>query len=137
MIYKASGNTPYKNINCCEGEASNVLCHCICQKWVNQMWILKTSKELLESLKLHFVPQIYRMKTYDFTTLYTTIPHDKLKTILFGIIDSCYFNKNSKRKYSYLVVNHSRTYFVIHNSTHKYSEVDIEEMLGSSFTTFL
>jgi hypothetical protein len=33
MFYKISVNTPYKNINCCEGEASNVLYHCICQKW--------------------------------------------------------------------------------------------------------
>jgi hypothetical protein len=42
------------------------------------------------------------------------------------------FNKNGKRKYSYLVVNYSRMYFVIHDSdsTHKYSEVDIKEMLG-------
>ena len=50
------------------------------------------------------------------------------------MIDSCFFNKNGKRKYSYLVVNHSRTYFVIHDSdsTHKYmySEDDIKEMLG-------
>ena len=48
------------------------------------------------------------------------------------MIDSCFFNKNGKRKYSYLVVNHSRTYFVIHDSdsTHKYSEVDIKDMLG-------
>jgi hypothetical protein len=33
MVYKTSVNTPYKNIICCEGEASNVLCHCICLKW--------------------------------------------------------------------------------------------------------
>jgi hypothetical protein len=35
-------------------------------------------------------------------------------------------------KYSVLVFNHSRTYFVIHDSdsTHTYSEVDIKEMLG-------
>jgi hypothetical protein len=86
---------------------------------VNQMWILKNSKELLESLKSP-------IKTYDFTTLYTTIPHDKLKPRLFGIIDSCFFIKNAKKKYSYLV----RTYFVIHDSDsmHKYSEVDIKEM---------
>jgi hypothetical protein len=61
-----------------------------------------------------------------------TTPHDKLKTRLFSIINSCLFNKNDKRKCSYLDVNHSRTYFVIHDfdSMHKYSEVDIKEMLG-------
>jgi hypothetical protein len=90
---------------------------------VNQMWILKNSKELNHQ---------FFLKSYDFTTLYTTIPHNKLKTRLFSIIDSCFFNKNGKRIYSYLVVSHSRTYFVIHDSdsTQKYSEVDIKEMLG-------
>jgi hypothetical protein len=33
MFYKTSVNTPYKSINSCEGETSNALCHCICQKW--------------------------------------------------------------------------------------------------------
>ena len=52
MFYKTAVSTLYKNINCCEGEASNVLCHCIicARNGVNQMWILKNSKELLESL---------------------------------------------------------------------------------------
>jgi hypothetical protein len=44
--------------------------------YVNQMWILKNSKELLANLKA----QINSIKTYDFSTLYTTIPHDKLKS---------------------------------------------------------
>jgi hypothetical protein len=65
---------------------------------VNQMWILKNSKELLENLKSPFFSQIYSIKTYDFTTLYTAIPHDKLKTKLFNFIDSCFFNKNGGRK---------------------------------------
>jgi hypothetical protein len=94
------------------------------------MWIHKNSKELLESLESPFFlkftasnPMLY------ITTLYTTISHDKLKTRLFSIIDSCFFNKNGKRKYSYLVVQ--LTYVVIHDSdsTHKCSAVDIKEML--------
>jgi hypothetical protein len=42
----------------------------------------------------------------------------KFAAKLFGIIDSncCFLNKNGKGKYSYLVVNHSSTYFVIHDS---------------------
>jgi hypothetical protein len=51
------------------------------------MWILKNSKELLENLKSPFFSQIYSIKTYDFTTLYTTIPHGNLKTRLFNLID--------------------------------------------------
>jgi hypothetical protein len=33
MFYQTVVSTPYKNINCCKGETSNVLCHCTCQKW--------------------------------------------------------------------------------------------------------
>ena len=95
------------------------------------MWILKNSKELLVNLKSQNLSHINSIKTYDFSTLYTTIPHDKLKTRLCNIIDSCFFNKDGKRKYSYLVISHSKNYFVkLHSdSTHKYSEVDIKAML--------
>jgi hypothetical protein len=60
------------------------------RRGVNQMWILKNSKELLENLKSHDVSKIDSIKTYDFSTLYTTIPHNKLKSRLFQIIDNCF-----------------------------------------------
>jgi hypothetical protein len=53
------------------------------------MWILKNSKELLANLKAQNFSQINGIKTYDFSTLYTTIPHEKLKSRLFDIIDIC------------------------------------------------
>ena len=46
---------------------------------VNQMWILKNSKELLEHLKSPNFNNITSIKSFDFSTLYTTIPHDKLE----------------------------------------------------------
>jgi hypothetical protein len=57
------------------------------------MWILKNSKELLENSKSHDFSKIDSIKTYDFPTLYTTIPHNKLKSRLFQIIDNCFLNK--------------------------------------------
>jgi hypothetical protein len=66
------------------------------------MWILKYSKELA-NLKTQNISQINNIKTYDFSTLYTTIPHDKSKSRHLDINDNCFFNKNGKRKYSYLV----------------------------------
>jgi hypothetical protein len=96
------------------------------------MWILKNSKELLANLKTQNFSQINSITTYDFSTLYTTIPHDKLKSRLLHIIDNWFFfNKNGKRKYSYLVISHQKHYFVKYHSdsTHKYSEVEIKKML--------
>jgi hypothetical protein len=49
---------------------------------VNQMWILKNSKELLENLKSPLFFSNQQLQTYDFTTLNTNIPHDELKTRL-------------------------------------------------------
>ena len=46
------------------------------------MWILKNSKELLDNLQSHSLTSINSIKTYDFSTLYTTIPHTKLKARL-------------------------------------------------------
>ena len=115
-----------------------------CQNWVLTCNYVKadkpvhslyihTSKELLVNLKSQNLSHITcnSIKTYYFSTLYTTIPHNKLKTRLFHIIDCCFFNKNGKRKYSYIVISHSRNYFVKHHSdsTHKYFEVDIKAML--------
>jgi hypothetical protein len=47
------------------------------------VWILKNSKELLENLKSRNFSKIDSIKTYDFSTLCTTIPHNKLKSRLF------------------------------------------------------
>jgi hypothetical protein len=71
------------------------------------------------------------IKTYDFSTIYSTIPHDQLKSRLLDIIDNCFFNKNGKRKYSYLVISHKKHYFVEYHSdsTQKYSEVEINKIL--------
>ena len=53
---------------------------------VNQMWILKNSKELLDHLKSQNFNFITNIKSFDFSTLYTTIPHQKLKSRLATII---------------------------------------------------
>jgi hypothetical protein len=74
------------------------------------------------------------IKTYDFFTLmYTTIPHNKLKSKLFQIIDDCFLNKNGTQRYKFLVIGKQYTYFVRHHSDspYKYTEADIKGMFGS------
>jgi hypothetical protein len=46
---------------------------------VNQMWILKNSKDLLGYIQSRFLSSCNSIKTFDFSTLYTTIPHSKMK----------------------------------------------------------
>ena len=98
---------------------------------INQMWILKNSNELLEHLKSPTFNRVTSIKSFDFSTLYTTIPHQKLKDSLTSIIRNAFMFKNGNRRYKYLVLGHEETYFVKEHSDSKskYSEDDIIKML--------
>ena len=95
------------------------------------MWILKNSKELLEHRKSPTFNHVTSIKSFDFSTFYTTIPHQKLKDRLTSIIRNAFIFKNGKRRYNYMVLGHTETYFVKENSEskNKYFEVDIIKML--------
>ena len=95
------------------------------------MWILKNSKELLENLMAQSLHSVNSIKSFDFSTLYTTIPHDKLKSKLKEIINQCFFHKNSNRRFQYVVIGYKDTYFVRDHSDapQKYSDADAIKML--------
>ena len=61
------------------------------------MWILKNSKELLDNLQSHSLSSIHSIKTYDVSTLYTTVPHAKLKCRLSELIKNAFRYKNWKK----------------------------------------
>ena len=82
------------------------------RSWVNQMWILKNSKELLEHLKSPNFNNITNIKSFDFSILYTTIPHDKLKSRFASIIRNSFIFKTGNLRYKYLVLGHEEVYFV-------------------------
>ena len=98
------------------------------------MWIFKNSKELLEHLKSPTLNRVTSIKSFDFSTLCTTIPHQKLKDRLNIIIRNTFifiFTFICNRRYKYLVLGHEETYFVKEHSDSKskYSEDDIIKML--------
>ena len=63
--------------------------------------------------------------------LYTTIPHQQLKTRLISIIRNALIFINGNRAYKYAVLGYEETYFVKEHcdSKIKYSEDDIIKML--------
>ena len=97
------------------------------------MWILQNSKEwlVLEHLKSPTFNHVTSIKSFDFSTLYTTIPHQKLKDRLTSIIRNAFIFRNGNRKYNYLVLGHEETCLVKEHSDskNKYSEDDIIKML--------
>ena len=98
---------------------------------INQMWILKNLNELLDHLKSPNFNLITNIKSFDFSTLYTTIPHQKLKSRLSTIIRNSFLHKNVNRRYKYLVLGRKGPYFVREHSDwkSKYTEEDIIRML--------
>ena len=98
---------------------------------VNQMWILKNSKELLKHLQSPNFNHITSIKSFDFSTLYTAITHQKLKSRLAAIIRNSVIHKNGNRRYKFLVLGREGPYFVKEHSDskNKYTEDDIVNML--------
>ena len=95
------------------------------------MWILKNSKELLDHLKSPNFNLITNIKSFDFSTLYTTIPHQKLNSRVATIIRNSFLLKNGNRRYKYLVLGREGPYFVKEHSDskNKYTEEDTIKML--------
>ena len=92
---------------------------------VNQIWIVKNSNYLLEYIQSRSLSSCNSIKTFDFSTLYTTIPHSKRKDKLRELVQLCFIKKNGKRRYKYLVLGKDRSYFVKHHSdsTKNFSEI--------------
>jgi hypothetical protein len=95
------------------------------------MWILKNSKDLLDYIQSRSLSTCNNIKTFDFSTLYTTIPHSKLKHRLMDLVQLCFITKNDQRRYKYLLQRRERSYFAKHHSdsTKMFSETDIINML--------
>ena len=64
---------------------------------------------------------------FDFSTLYTTIPHQKLKSSLISFIRNSILHKNGNRRYKNLVLGREGPYLVKKHSDSKskYTEEDI------------
>ena len=62
----------------------------------NRMWIVDNSVEVLNKISQCNKKSVKNVRTYDFSTLYTSIPHEKLKKRITRVIDQC-FNKDGRR----------------------------------------
>ena len=94
------------------------------------MWTLRNSKELLEHIKSLNFNLITNIKSFDFSTFYTTILHQKLKSRLAFIIRNSFIYKNGNRRYKFLILGSKGPYFVKEHSDSKskYAEDDIINM---------
>ena len=95
------------------------------------MWILKNSKDLMDILRSRSISVCNSIKTFDFSTLYTTIPHSKLKEKLKHLIHRSFQNKNGTNRYTFLFIGRDKSYFVKNHSksNKKYTEDEIVQMV--------
>ena len=93
------------------------------------MWTLKNSKDLLDNLKSRSFSHVSSVKTFDFSTLYTTLPHDKLKPRLKETIHKAFSHRNDGS--IFVVLGYNSTYFSnkIQKDKTCYSEEQVISML--------
>ena len=61
---------------------------------INYFWSIKNSSEVIEKLRLcNF--QSSQVSSFDFSTLYTSLPHDLIKVKVLSLVNWC-FNRESK-----------------------------------------
>ena len=97
---------------------------------VNNMWILKNSTNLLSSLSHLRVHRATSIQTFDFSTLYTSIPHDLLKSRMNNIINNAFKHKNGATRYTHIKVGRNKSYFTSDplNGDNQYTANDICKM---------
>ena len=57
------------------------------------VWILRNLKDLLDYIQSRTLSSCNSIKTFDFSTLYATIPPSKLKDRLRELVELCFKNK--------------------------------------------
>ena len=97
------------------------------------MWILKNSTNLLSSLGHLGVHRATSIQTFDFSTLYTSIPHDLVKSPMNNIINNAFKHKNGATQYTHIKVGRNKSYFASDslNGDNKYTANDICKMIES------
>ena len=78
---------------------------------VNNMWILKNSTCLLSSLDQLDVRTATSVQTLDFSTLYTSIPHDLLKSRISNLLHNTFRKKDGNVGYIHIKVTRAKRYF--------------------------
>ena len=110
-----------------------VKCHCTVycktileRTGVNSMCIINNSLDVIHTLEDKQLA-INKLSTWDFSTLYTSLPHAKLKTQLHDLLERV-FNTRGK---SFIATNNFRTFWMNDRKSTKYTYVSCRELCSS------
>ena len=79
---------------------------------VNSMWIVKNSTSLLSSLDQLDVRTATSVQTYDFSTLYTSIPHNLLESRITTLTHNSFKRRNGSNRYTHIKITSGKGYFI-------------------------
>jgi len=96
------------------------------------MWIMKNSKDLLENIRSRSLSSCNSIKTFDFSTLYTTKHEDKLREL----VQLCFLKKNGQRRYKYLVLGRDISYHILLRKTKNNTDSNQKVVIDNIFAMF-
>ena len=75
------------------------------------MWIVKNSTSPLSSMDQLDVRTATSFQTHDFSTLYTSIPHNLLKSRITALIHNSFKRRNGSNRYPHIKITSGKGYF--------------------------
>ena len=114
---------PFYSQNCSHilTMSPDVLRDSLLKEWVQS----DVDPQQLDHLKSSNFNLITNITSFDFSTLYTIIPHQKLKSRLATIIRNSFIHKNGNRRYKYSVLGCEGPYFVKEHSDSKSKDAGV------------
>ena len=79
---------------------------------VNSVWIVTNSTSPLSSLDQLDIRTATSAQTYDFSTLYTSIPHNLLKSRITALIHNSFKRRNGSNRYTHIKITSVKGYFI-------------------------
>ena len=77
---------------------------------VSSMWIIKNSTSLLSSLDQLNVRTATSVQTYDFSTLYTSISHNLLKSRITALVHNSFKRRDGNNRYTHIKITSGKGY---------------------------
>ena len=76
------------------------------------MWIVENSTRLLSSLDQLNVHKATSVQTYDFSTLYTSVPHNLLKSQITALVQNSFKRRHGSNRYTHIKITSGKGYFI-------------------------
>ena len=76
------------------------------------MWIVQNCTSLLSSLDQLDVCTATSVQKYDFSTLYTSIPHNLLKSRITALIHNSFKRRNGSNRYTHIKITSGKRYII-------------------------